>query len=249
MSVFKWIKDKSFKYYIRIKEKTYSHRLKYLFFNKHSDVLVVIFSAFPADNHPRYNYIKSLVSLKTQDRLYILDDFGFKGSYYWFEHGKDYPMHLVEGLLSDILSHNHYKKVFMLGSSKGGTSAIFYGLQFNATAIFSGANQYFVGSYLNVPERKDVFNAMVGGNEDEAKWEERLNDMMRNQLTKYRDSQCVINLLYSRDEHTFEDDIQGMIEDLKRLGIKYTEKIEEFSDHGKVGNFFIPWINSSFLSE
>jgi hypothetical protein len=246
MSIVKRLKTISLKFYIKIKQKSFSNRLRYLFFNNHSDCLVVVFSAFPSDNHPRYNYIKSLDSLASFDRLYILDDFGYKGSYYWFEYGDDYPMRLVDGLLSYMLSRKKYKKVFMLGSSKGGTSAIYYGLQFNATAVYSGANQYYIGKYLYVPERKDVFNAMVGADADETIWINRLDCMMKSQLSKYRNSQCVVNLLYSKDEHTYEDDIMGMIEDFKLFGIKYTEKIESFSDHGKVGNYFIPWINSQF---
>lgn len=30
--------------------------------------------------------------------MFILDDFGYKGSYYWYENGHDYPMTLANSL-------------------------------------------------------------------------------------------------------------------------------------------------------
>ena len=89
------------KIYIKLKERKYNGRLKYLFLNNHSNVLIISFSGF--SDKPMYNYIRTLRTIKA-DKLFILDDFGYKGSYYWFENGNDKPLLLVNSLLQTLLS-------------------------------------------------------------------------------------------------------------------------------------------------
>ena len=228
-----------FKLYIRLKERKYKGRLKYMLFKNGTRDLVVVFSGFPSDNHPHYNYVRTLTNLKDKDKLFILDDFGYKGSYYWFENGMDTPMVLVKGLLQELITK--YDNIFTMGTSKGGTAAIFYGLFFNVKEVFAGANQYYVKKYLDCPEFKNIYNAMMGSDNSSI-----LNEIMPNIVKQNKNSTTVIHLLYSKSEHTYEDHIKGMIEDFDRNSIKYDECIENFSNHGDVGIFFIPYIKKQF---
>ena len=73
--------------------------------------------------------------------LFILDDFGYRGSYYWYENGSDKPRLLVEGLVSDVMRKGKYKSLITIGSSKGGTCAIYFGLK-NAIKTIHHVDSY-----------------------------------------------------------------------------------------------------------
>lgn len=224
-------------------EHKWQGRLKFLFENNHADSLMIVFSGFAAK--PSYNYIRTLKGFKTMDKLFILDDFGLRGSYYWFENKGDKPLYLVKSLISNKLNNNGggYKHLYTMGTSKGGTCAIYYGLMFNAEHIYSGACQYYAGNYLNKEGREPILAAMIGEgySQDDV---ERVNSMMPQMLQDHANCKSKIHLLYSKNEHTYDEHIQYLIEDLKKYNIIYTEKIEDFTDHNDVGNFFIPYIKN-----
>lgn len=235
----KTIKHFLTKIYIRLHEHRHEGRLKYLLKRNHSDTLIVCFSGFA--EKPAYNYVRTLQNIKA-DKMFILDDFGFKGSYYWYENGNDKPMRLVKSLIANKLNKGGgYKRLITLGSSKGGTCAIYYGLIFGATDIYAGACQYRVGSYLNAEDRVPVFKAMMGAEAGKTE-QERLDEVMPNHIYSHKDSSSVVHLLYSKEEHTYQDDIQYLINDLEKANIRYIEKIESFSEHSEVGKYFSPWI-------
>lgn len=52
--------------------------------------LMIIFSAMDKNNNRRYHYLKNFKNLGV-DLLYILDPYGYRGSYWLYENGKDYP--------------------------------------------------------------------------------------------------------------------------------------------------------------
>lgn len=90
------IRSLATKIYLALKEKKYKGRLKYLYEGHSSDTLIIVFSGF-ADK-PVYNYIRTLKDVCC-DKLFILDDFGYRGSYYWYENGSNYPFLLVKDLI------------------------------------------------------------------------------------------------------------------------------------------------------
>ena len=45
-----------------------------------------------------YNYVRTLQNIKA-DKMFILDDFGHKGSYYWYENGDNSSLTLSKYLL------------------------------------------------------------------------------------------------------------------------------------------------------
>ena len=229
---------------IRLKEKTYKDRLKYVFVNNRSDSLMIVFSAFTG-NVRRYNYYTSFKGINA-DRLYILDPFGVKGSYYWFENGCTTPRDLTEDLIDQVVSYRGgYKYVYTLGTSKGGTAALFFGLQLNATAIFSGACQYNVGRYVHQEGREDIFHGMMGA---EAGDQEAilLDRMMPEQIEKYKNTTAEIHILYSKKEKTYERQIVDLLAKLNECGVPYKEKEEYFTNHSDVGKYFIPYVKEFF---
>ena len=233
--------------YFLFHERIWKGRLKYIYKNNHNDRLVVVFSGFPNGDKPMYNYMRTLKVVKNVDQLFILDDFGYKGSYYWMENGSDYPQKLVEGLLNSFV-RDKYKEIYTMGTSKGGTCAIFYGLMINAQHIYAGACQYLVGDYLNTKEHRPILEAMLGEGFSE-KDILKLNGKMPRQLTKYKDRHSQVHLLYSKVEHTYQEHISFLIEDLKKNNISFTEQVEAFEKHSDVGTYFIPFIQKELSSK
>lgn len=226
------------KVYFFINERTYQGRLKYVYKRNHSKTLIVSFSGFSPT--PVYNYMRTLNGVAS-DQLFILDDFGFKGSYYWYENGEDIPRRLTFDLISKIINGGGYDRVITIGSSKGGTCAIYYGLLLGASDIYSGACQYYVGKYLNTEAHLPIMNAMMMGYSNQ-KAEYILDRMLPDVIKQSQGTSSKVHLLYSKQEHTYDEHIKFLIEDLKKYDIDYDEQIEEFDDHSVVGKFFSPWV-------
>lgn len=227
--------------YLLFKQRKFKKRLSYVFINNHAEKLLVVFSAFTPK--PTYNYMRTLSRVNSYDKLFILDDFGYRGSYYWFESGTDLPLKLTKELLGNIIGARKYSSVSTMGTSKGGTCAIFFGLEFNVDHIYSGACQYYVGNYLNTEEHEPILRGMLGDNytNDDV---EKLNRMLPSQLSSHKGSKTLIHLLYSENEHTYPEHIVHLISDLCTNSIQHTKRIEKFEDHNDVGKFFQRYILS-----
>lgn len=237
-SVRKYLKSKAMKFYIWVHEASYKKKLKYMYLNEHSDTLLIIFSGFGVDNTRLYNYVKSLWELKC-DKLYILDNYGYRGSYYWYEGGSDYPEKLVIEFLRSFIAKNSYKKIYTGGSSKGGTAAIYFGLSLDVDGIFAGACQYRIGDYLSLPKHKQIFYGMMGASASSNEKNE-LNMKLPDLLNSKKESTTIVHLLYSKKEieRTYQDDMIYLIQDLHKNSIRFTEQEENFLSHGEIGLFF-----------
>lgn len=230
---------------LSIKERKFGGRLKYIYEDKQSDELMVVFSGF-ASRVPKYNYMRTLKDVKV-DKLFILDDFGYRGSYYWFLDGTDKPLQLTNGLINHILKRKSYKKLMMAGSSKGGTCAIYFGLEHHANEIFASACQYHVGTYLSTPNHKRVLEEMMGKDTTPDNLL-KLNEMLPEQIRKYANSNQLVYLCYSKDEHTYADHIVDLIDDLKNKGVQIVEIVDSYSSHDDNGVYFSNFLKHHFLN-
>lgn len=235
------------KLYFSVNEKTYKGKVKYLFQKHKSKTLAIIFSGF--SEKPVYNYVKTLKNWKV-DKLFILDDFAYRGSYYWFSNGSKEPMVLIQSLVDQFSNSEKYDKVVALGSSKGGTCAIYYGLTAGMDEVYAAACQYHVGSYVNTAEdnRIKVFKSMMGSDAGVAE-QQILDAIMPKLFEEKAGSRTQIHLMYSKNEHTYIDHIKDMITDMDRHHINHDDRIETFQEHGEVGKFFIPWIKEELNIE
>lgn len=203
------------KYHILEKEfKTEAGSIKYLFFPKRSSDLLICFQAFPPRENPVYYNVKGFKNLQV-DRLYIADTFGYRASYYLFENGKNTPYLLTCELIEFFLKKGNYKRVFTAGTSKGGTSAIFYGLKYNASDIFAGACQYNLGSYLSVPVHLPILKSMMGKTSNDVV--DLLNSIIPNHLEQNKSKKTLIHLVYSTKEHTYEEHTKDLLKKNKRM--------------------------------
>ena len=233
------------KVFIKTHERTFENRLKYLFLKNHSDTLVVVFSGF--SETPRYNYIRTLKGFKF-DKLFLLDDFAYRGSYYWYQNGKDFPKRLAENLVLQIVNGGGYKRVITMGSSKGGTCAIYYGLKIGATDIYAAACQYHIGEYLNTDNHQRIFKEMMGSGAGE-KEQAVLDNEMPQCLQRNAGSKSKIHLFYSTVEHTYKDHTVDLISDLDKYHISHTDTTAQFATHSEVGKHFPSWIKEQLKIE
>ena len=232
----KVIKHAKAKAFIYKHEKTFSKEVRYMYIDKGSEDLLIVFSGFTGENR-RYNYFTSFKNIEI-NQLYILDTWGILGSYYWYEKHDNRPESLVNSLIENIVVNNNIKRIFTAGTSKGGTAAIYFGILHNAVNVFSGACQYYVGSYLGRPEQKNILIGMMGADNEELSIK-LLDSKMPELLEKYSAScSSIIELFYSTKELTYERQIIPLKKALDKYGYIYVETIEDFEDHNDVGKFF-----------
>ena len=82
---------------------------------------------------------------------------------------------------------------------------------------------------------------MIGTEVTEEKIE-ALNSIMPEVIRQSAGTKTVIHLVYSKLEHTYDDDIVDLLEDLRRYNIKVIEKEEYFTNHNDVGFYFAPYV-------
>lgn len=245
MKIIKKIKTLLMLINIKLHEQTYKNRLKYLFKpQKGSDALIIVFSAFTGEKR-RYNYIKTLKDIKC-NKLFILDNFGVKGSYYLYENGEDYPKNLVISLIKNIINKIQPKRIITTGSSKGGTAAIYFGLEIGATEIYSGACQFNLGSYLHRKDHEDIFQGMMGGGAGDAQ-AQALNSIIPEQIHKHKGKKPTVYVVYSKKELTYERQIIDLLKSLTDANIPIIEKEYDFEDHDEIGVYFGKYMKKQFI--
>lgn len=90
-------------------------KLRYIYERTGSDELIIVFSGFGGPVR-KYNYMKTFTGMRI-DRLFILDTFGYRGSYYWYEDGGNKPNVLVSSVIAAI--GGGMKRYILLGAAKG----------------------------------------------------------------------------------------------------------------------------------
>lgn len=246
-------------YYISILLKQKSVRLKngkkikyILKKSKNSDELIISFSGFPGEgNKAKYNYIRTLSKVK-KNQIFILDSFGFQsaGSYYLGENGDYFLENAIIVLIQNIKKSLEIKKIYTIGSSKGGWASIYYGILLNAQLIISGASQYYIGDYLNTNEyHKKLLEGIVGENICESKIN-MLNNKLPDLIKSSNNIQKIKFIIhYSKQEHTYEEHIKYLIKDLKNVNANIEEDTESYLEHKDVGKYFKNLLITIFKNE
>ena len=215
-------------------------KLKYIYEQNGSNELIIVFSGFGTVR--KYNYMKTLEESKI-DKLFILDVFGYRGSYYWFEDGKDAPNQLVSRLIESI--SGKYKRIYTAGSSKGGTCAIYFGLKFNVDAVYASACQYHIGDYLNTQAHKKIMQGMMGKHFT-AKDVQKVNDELPNMIRQKRNSHTIVNLFYSEQDETYKKHIVDLKHELTAAEVQFTTTVDNYVNHGDNGLYFSKHLKSFF---
>lgn len=208
--------------------------VKYIFRRNGSDKLLIVFSGIGGD----YNYRRSLKH-SSWDQLFIKDDWAKGVSYYLFENGCNRPEQLTSNFIRNFLLKRKYEKIVTLGSSKGGSAALYFGLKHQVDEIFAGACQYRIGDYLGIyheDKNSGYYSNVMGGVNKEMGITE-LNAKMETMLDSRKNTPTLINLIYSKNEHTYEDHIVHLIKKLDDCNIRHIDQVESFTEHSMIGDF------------
>lgn len=233
--------------FIKNNEETYegkNHNLKYLFVpNEDSEHLAVILSGFhgkeASGKKPVYNYINTLESINV-NKLFILDGVDDVPVYYYGENSEPTYLEDTSSLIKNIAKKAkiNLRRVIIGGSSKGGTGALLVGLNMNIGHIISGANQLYVGTYLNRmgPKLKGLMFPKILGeaNEDSA---QKLDELIKGQLLV---NETRSNLYFhgsTRDTH-YVKHMKPLLEYYDSQEIIYELDLRNYIGHNSVVYYF-----------
>jgi len=212
--------------------------------NKNSKELIIVFtSCTKVGQKARYNYVRTLDKYKC-NKLFILDDFGFdkRGAYYLGENGNFAIEKDVELLINKTICNLNSDKNIFVGSSKGGYAALYFGIRQNESIIITGAPQYNLGNYLNLPGHKDILKYIMGKIDLDSI--DYLNNLMKKSLNKYLENSNKIYIHYSVNEETYESDIKELISILDSKDIEVHKDIKEYKYHSELTQFFPEYIKN-----
>lgn len=226
--------------------------LKYMYQPcRFSDRLLVVFSACTRQGIPaRYNYMRTLKDIAL-NKLFILDDFGedHRGGYYLGAY-PDFEMEqATKALIDTFINRPEINAVCFGGSSKGGWSALNFGVQYAGKGlgaeIIAGAPQFRLGQYLMAPANDTTLRGIADGHDcDEvvAALDRHLQDNIEANMGA---SEQKVFLHYSTKEHTYEDHIRDLLEVLRKSGYVLSEDRQSYTDHGDVSLYFPRFFVSS----
>ncbi|WP_413378308.1 YqiA/YcfP family alpha/beta fold hydrolase [Alkalihalobacillus sp. 1P02AB] len=212
--------------------------IKYLFkksYRKTND-LVIIFSAFPAiGKEPAYNYVRTLDEFDC-NKLYILDDFGVRATYYLCKN-KDFNIERsVITLINQIVEENGIKNIMACGSSKGGYAALYYGIKYGFKDIVIASPQYFLGDYLLTQTNSQLVVEFMAGNTTE-KDHKFLNNILKDIIRKseYKPN---IFIHVGKGEYHYPRHIIPLLKELESNEKSYELDLGDYDNHNQVIKYY-----------
>jgi hypothetical protein len=216
------------------------HDVRYLMRAGRSPHLLVVFSGFDAAGRQRYNYVRQLEGAAPH-RMYVLDNLGERGCYYL---GKDRDPFVADAVSQTIARELERlglgtEQLITAGSSKGGSAALYFGLEFGCR-ILAGAPQYYIGDYLtNASAAVAVCRLIAGGSEPEdVSW---LDGVLARAIDESAPGASV-SLFSSPHDEQFETHIQPLIERLESRGVDHSLTLGSYAGHRAIGDEFGPWL-------
>ncbi|WP_214832138.1 hypothetical protein [Exiguobacterium sp. s152] len=199
--------------------------------------LIVVFSAMGRPHQYNFNYMKSFKD-HPANQLFILDDFGEKGSYYL---GKDLSFRNETSVISLIMNilhriHATPKHVTTFGSSKGGYVALYYALKYGFGEVVSLAPSINLGDFL-ISQHPDLLEYMTGGSQSYHVYE--MNQLIYDLVREKRDEMPYIHLMVGTADSRKLEHLDPFVSYLESLDIPFDYHIVEGVDHSEL-KFFAP---------
>ena len=179
--------------------------------------LIVVFSAFAPDhsaNQHLYNFLNVLQDVPAH-KLYIQDTYGKRGVYYLC-HQLDFGVSqavtdLIRSVQAQLGCDNGH--TISLGSSKGGSAALYFGLGLGLSHVLAMVPQFRIGTYLNTVSKRPVLEDMVG-KEDPDGGAAMLDTLLEKALEEGRGT--VLHILTSHHDEQYQSQIVPFLAALER---------------------------------
>lgn len=204
--------------------------------------LVVAFTAMAPPGSFTYNYRTTLETVNAH-RMYVLDDFGDQGAYYYCDHRDLRIYRSVQRLLARTMAQLGVDPadVAFVGSSKGATAALVHGSSLGVGRIVVGAPQVLIGSFLERPH-PNVLEFMAGGTAaEDVAWLDRI---VANHVRRIR-PETSIELLIGTKDHHYRDHLPHLVAELGRAGHDniVIEELEGLT-HADIGRPFAEFLGN-----
>lgn len=166
------------------------------------------------------------------------------GSYYLGSNGDWYLVDDIINLINTIVEDSNINQVITIGSSKGGSSALYYGIKIKADFCIIGAPQYHVGTYLSSVNHYPIMDVIIGNHYSESI--NKLNCYILDEIFNHNSKKPKIFIHYSPKEHTYQDHIKDLIKDLNEAGYEIKEDNDYYYEkHSDVKDFFPNYLIST----
>lgn len=210
--------------------------------NGNATKLVVVFTAIHKPGDFTYNY-KSTIDQVGVAALYILDDYGDQGAYYYSNHKSTDIFDSVQALIKEILKQLSLdvSDVATAGSSKGGAGALIHGLALGVDEIIVGAPQTRIGTFLLEPH-PNILEFMTGGtSEDHVEYlDSIIPTLMRDASALTR-----IRAVVGKADHHFKYHVKPMIEDAKESSVKLSTVVVPSLTHSDIGKVYSLYLRAN----
>ncbi len=238
------LEQKKFKY----KNTTMKYILKR---NLESKDLLVVFSACTRKGiRARYNYVRTLNNI-TCNKLFILDDFAedHRGGYYLGD-WKNFEEEMASiALINKVKSELDINKLIFCGSSKGGYATLNIGCQYKDSVMIAGGPQYYLATYLIEDESFITLRHIIGKETSDDKVavvDQHLPErILKNAFVETQK----IYLHYSDQEHTYDEHIKYMIDDMKKMNYQVEVDISDYTNHSNISYYFPDFLLASLNKE
>ena len=202
--------------------------VRYLFLpaQRHSSLLLVTFSSFPElDMSPQYDFVDCLEEFDC-NRLYLLDDFGCRGSYYLCRN-KDYDIEGNVVRLIDWLCGKHgVVRKIALGVDEGGTAAVYYGIKYDFDTVIVESPHFYIGRNVRgLPDANDILSFMGGDCKEDTV--EYFDGIMGDVISSKEVCRTKVIVCANKDvEESFQSiQIQHLVDALLKKRVPYMLKV------------------------
>ncbi len=175
--------------------------------------LIIVFSGFAGKQEFTYDFFNSLQSINSHV-VWIKDDFEGHCSYYLCKN----MVFTIEDTVADFIAFKleelglQKKECTLLGLSKGGTAALYFGVKYNYSNIISSVPQLEIATYLYDKFPRSSIKAPIVANHmlgESPKIEDihYLNTLLPDLLDKDNNFEKNIYLLTSKSDHQYKTHI------------------------------------------
>lgn len=224
-----------------------NNQIKYTFY-KPEDLstkkLLVIFSAIMPKYQYKYNYYHTLKNIDAY-QLFLKDDIGEFGNYYI---AKNKDMSFQNDVLSLILNtlkkyNIPFENVTLIGSSKGGYAALYYGIKYGFKNVIAGAPQTKLGNFvIDEAPHSDVAKVISGSSQEGDKI--YLNNLLYSLDCEITDFSNYFICIGDKDHH-YNGHIKPFLAHIRNYGNELAVSEIRNSDHDDLKIYFKDYIFES----
>lgn len=218
------------------------HNITYMYRKGKLDCrhLLVILSGFGATSNFTYDFSGSSLDIVPSHILWIKDEFAGNCCYYICHHMDFYVEHIIMDFI-DFFCKKYFfdrESVTILGASKGGSAALYFGLKYNFKSIISSAPQIKIGSFIQKIHH-DIYCHMINQDKDK----EVLDKLIMNAIINGDKKKNIYLFSSPVDEHETCDSIHDFLNKYKNFNHIVTNSTCVWR-HNTITSYNVPLIVS-----